>query len=696
MKGLKIRAFLATMCIMSAALSGQPVKASSTNELQKGFVKAPDPQILVLDDNMDENINVSSQHIKNRDTADRLKIENLPAKYDSRALGRVTSIKDQHPYGSCWSFSIMSAMESSLISSGLYQNDLDLSELHIIKYACQSVEDPLGGTKGDSVRYMHDDKYDAGNDYILAYHILANWMGAVPEAYMKYPGNPDDLSNVSQEEAYYADIVHLQGMYILDYYDYDVIKSAIMKYGAVSASCVMDQDSVNYQNGAYYFPYSDYEPNHGITIVGWDDNYSRTNFNVDPGVDGAWLIKNSYGQDFGDNGYNWISYNDKGMQDFCYVFIAENADNYDLNYQYDGSYMESYVKAYDGVKASNIFKVDANSTKKQALKAVSFVTGTTGTDYEVQIYKNPTDEKDPESGTPLLCTPASGFAEFAGYYTVKLPEEVILNPGDTFAVVITYHGKGRIYLAAEASLNWSGYKFTASAEENTSLIYFPMRGYWEDFGATENVNLRIKAFTCFLDDSESETKRIPFTDVAETDWEYPYVCDVYEKNIMVGLSNEEFGKNRNLIRAEFVTVLYSMSGKPQLDYEEVFKDVPSGKWYTIPVVWAKKNGVTAGYGDIFGVADKITREQIVTMLYSFSGDADKETKPNIEKLDKFADADKISNWAKEAVAWSVENNMIAGKPLEQGKLFMDPKGYATRGECATIISKYLTSRNENK
>ena len=299
---------------------------------------------------------------------------------------------------------------------------------------------------------------------------------------------------------------------------------------------------------------------------------------------------------------------------------------------------------------------------------------------------------DQESGNQLLTSPVVGTVAYPGYYTIKLPEEVVLAPGDRFAVVVTFYGQD-FQVVIEETGSWSGMRFLAHSDPGRSFMKSG-KG-WQDLSALEWGNLRIKAFTCPANE-EDPTKRIPFRDVSETDWEYPYVCYVYEKGIMVGLSNEEFGKNRNLTRAEFVTVLYNMMGRPELDYEEVFSDIPSGKWYSIPVVWAKKNGVTAGYGDRFGVADHITREQIVRMMYSFSGDAEKETKPNAMELTKFADADQISDWAKEAVAWSVENNIIAGKPLEEGKLFMDPLGYATRGECATIIRKYLASRDEDE
>ena len=76
----------------------------------------------------------------------------LPATYDARTQGQVSSIKNQNPWGTCWIFTTMGAMESSLLSQEYY-SDVDLSEYHLINYNYQSVVDPLSGTAGDSVKY---------------------------------------------------------------------------------------------------------------------------------------------------------------------------------------------------------------------------------------------------------------------------------------------------------------------------------------------------------------------------------------------------------------------------------------------------------------------------------------------------------------------------------------------------------------
>jgi len=687
----------ACLCIVGTIMGANTVKAVAPQELQAGYIDEPQITVKILDGEDDAKRDSQKKRIFHTESLkDDSQDVSFPEVYDARTKGVVTSVKDQSPYGSCWSFSMLAALESSLISDGLFDNSLDLSEAHLIKYAYTNVEDPLGGTKGDVVKYTGDNFMNAGYNQIFAYHTLANWLGAVEEVTDPYPGDFQEYADVSMEDGYLRDVIHLQQMYVLHISDVDAIKSYVMRYGCISGSMLYYKKYMNQSNGAYYYDEPVNFRNHAISIVGWDDNYSKENFLTEPSRDGAWLVKNSWGEEFGKEGYSWISYCDNSLSTKWYVFVAEKADNYSKNYQYDGSYMDAKVEMEDGWKVANVFQVDSMQDSKEVLKAVSFTVESNESvpmiGYEIQIYKNPVDEMDPESGHEVLANPVTGTAEYPGYYTIKLPEEVVFAPGDQFAVVVTFYGQD-FDVVIEETGSWNGIQFQAHSEPGQS--YMKNDKDWRDLSALGWGNLRIKAFTCPANE-ENPTKRIPFLDVLETDWEYPYVCYVYEKGIMIGLSNEEFGKNRNLTRAEFATVLYSMMGKPPIDYEEVFSDVPAEKWYSIPVVWAKKNGVTAGYGDRFGVADNITREQIVTMMYSFSGDAEKETKPSVENLTKFADADKISSWAKEAVAWSVENNIIVGKPLEEGKLFMDPLGYATRGECATIIRQYLSSRGEDE
>lgn len=419
---------------------------------------------------------------------------NLPSSYDAREAGAVTSIKNQNPWGTCWSFSTLAALESSLLNAKLFE-DIDLSEYHFINNNYNSVVDPLKGTEGDSITYNGtiSQFLNAGGNVVVAYHALANWMGAVSEEAAAYPTqNPQELEK-TVDSVYLNDIVHVQQVYMLNKEDDSAIKKEIMEHGAVTAAFYYSASYLNQSTGGYYAN-STTASNHAVTIVGWDDNYSKDNFRTAPLADGAWLVKNSWGTWFGIDGYLWISYEDTSLQDTMCVLIGEKADNYDHNYQYDGSYMSTYLSGTDIVTAANVFEAAEGDTQ-ELIRAVSFEMGNTNVDYSIQIYTNLTDAGIPTSGTARLSQPVSGTTTYQGYYTVKLPEAVEINSGESFAVVIEYRKAGGPRIVLETSQTWNNTEFTAGAKENQSFLRFGDAGAWRDAGAIYGGNIRIKAFT---------------------------------------------------------------------------------------------------------------------------------------------------------------------------------------------------------
>ena len=178
-----------------------------------------------------------------------------------------------------------------------------------------------------------------------------------------------------------------------------------------------------------------------------------------------------------------------------------------------------------------------------------------------------------------------------------------------------------------------------------------------------------------------------YTDVSEKDWFYSYVDEVFIKRIMTGMKPTRFGPNESLSRAEFATILYRMEGSPEVDFKEVFKDVPEGQFYSSAVIWASSKDVEIinGYTDgRFGPNDKITREQMAVMLYRYAdykGDAMSVT----DDLRDFPDAGLISDFAKQGMQWAVGARIISGNADKT----LAPQASTSRAVCATMVTRIL-------
>ena len=444
------------------------------------------------------------------DGMDITKAATYPAAYRTENL---PAVRDQGIYGVCWSFSTISLIETNLIKKNLASSDIDLSELHLVNYTYNCVNDPLGGLEGDVNKF--DTSYGSvmqyGGNVEMAANSLLDWEGAVNEKVVPY--TIDYIRQVENEQlddslAYGKDVAHVQNFYRVNITSRDDVKKAVMDYGAVSISYWSDQssdwstDNYNSSTAAYYCPNA-YTSNHAVTIVGWDDDYSADNFATTPDGNGAWIVRNSWGSYYGKEGYFYLSYYDKSIYTVGYALEAELSDNYDNNYQYDGAMLYGYMGYGGSNKYANIFEAKANQDGSENIKAVSFMTGrSTNLNYTVSIYTNLTDETNPESGT--LAAQKSGITTYDGTYTVNLDSPVEINEGNKFSVVVEVrNASGKTsYLAYERSMQSgrAGYWCTASAKENQSFIATPY-GYWDDFGKARSCNFIIKAFT----DNETQT-----------------------------------------------------------------------------------------------------------------------------------------------------------------------------------------------
>jgi len=178
-----------------------------------------------------------------------------------------------------------------------------------------------------------------------------------------------------------------------------------------------------------------------------------------------------------------------------------------------------------------------------------------------------------------------------------------------------------------------------------------------------------------------------YRDVDPGDWYYGAVEFVTDYSLMEGVSKDYFAPDAPMTRAMLVTVLWRSEGKPTIG-SNVFTDVKNDFWYTDAISWGTYHEIVKGFGNrIFSPDGTITREQIATILFRYSEFLDYGTEGRAS-LSAFPDAGRVSDWASEALSWAVAKGLIAGTE-NGGRITLDPQGYATRAQVATILMRFI-------
>lgn len=417
-------------------------------------------------------------------------------------------VKNQNPYGTCWAHAAMSMAESSyIINEGTESNGLNLNEYHLVHHAYGAPADSINLFGGDYIANPNKDIniLQQGGHNSISLCVLANWQGA-SDARVDVYGDSHVLNGDSPESILgYQDAAHMENAYIIampdmtsDSYltDMNVVKKMIMNYGSVGISYYAAGES-DYFLASHQYVNKSLDTNHAVTIVGWNDNISKEAFAIEAPGDGAWLVKNSWGESWGADGYFWLSYYDKTIDEDCFVFDFVQGDNYDNNYQYDGS---GYL--YGAISGSRVGQVCAANTyiadSNEALEAVGFYTRDLNVQYEIRVYRDLEDDALPNTGKLVLTQ--TGVEEYIGYHTVKLDEIVPLSKDERYSVVITLKKDGEhVGFAVDKSYDYSWVEFRSYAKAGESY-----GGYSVDTLAdlnptntehSEGRNARIKAFT---------------------------------------------------------------------------------------------------------------------------------------------------------------------------------------------------------
>ena len=434
-----------------------------------------------------------------------------PSYYDSRQSGLVTPVKDQHPFGTCWAFGMAAIMETSLLAQN--KGTYDLSEEHLSYFFSNRQNDPLGNTANDKNTVLGNYHEIGGNDYLAAV-FLSTWSGMTTEADVPFPtdsSHTQDLTTeISTDKAYHA-AAYLRNASFSSYSE-SRMKEMLLNDHAVSIMLYMTESYANPDTAAYCYPVGKSSGrliNHIVTVVGWDDEYSKDNFLASSNVtsDGAWIIKNSWGENKGDNGYYYLSYQDPNISNLVTAEAVTPADQkYKNNYFYDGSSAISSIKVQAGQSVAAVFETTAGKGKAEALGEVNVVTMNDNASYGIQIYTDLTDPSNPQSGTAAYVQPYEFEQPIAGVQTVTVPE-VVLKQGSRYSVVLTNNGSDYISFGVEASTGYptsGGSKWfvsTAGIESGQTFHKGSLdTSKWSD-GQTKGWSVRIKAHTRTLSQS---------------------------------------------------------------------------------------------------------------------------------------------------------------------------------------------------
>ena len=426
-----------------------------------------------------------------------------PGTYNANEEGFVTDVKNQRNTSLCWAFSLASNLETSLLTRG--QKYYDLSEEQLAYFWANRVNDPLGNTPNDKITRTQSNYHGTGNGRVASF-FLSTWSGMTTEEKVPFQSSavtwPDSLAY--DTSAYMEDAIFSQ-------YTVERTKQLLMEYNSVSAMIYM-LDNYYYPDTASYSCPQSGLVNHAVTIVGWDDTYSKENFPSASGVnnDGAWIVKNSYGKNWGKNGYFYLSYEDKSITNLV-SNTASASEEYNNNYFYDGAAAGTVTfpskTINNGYYVSNIFKVTAGNGKDEELGEIVTAVPQDNTDFQIQVYTDLKNTSDPTSGTPTYAEPVDYTQPLAGIHTIHLNTPVKIPQGTFYSVVIRIpDGSNKFYVEkTTTSTSW----FTATAGIDPDQSFFSTSGKkWYDAGNQYNCCFSVKAHTKTLDSSTVVTPSV--------------------------------------------------------------------------------------------------------------------------------------------------------------------------------------------
>ncbi|MCR4645574.1 MAG: hypothetical protein K5695_09235 [Oscillospiraceae bacterium] len=377
--------------------------------------------------------------------------QQFPAQFDLREKGLVSPVKNQGSYGMCWCFSTLSALEGTLLPQ---YPDIDLSEWCAAYYTYSDAfgfPDPeMTGTR--------DILKSGGNGHMLA-PLLTRWIGPVQEQAYPFGDYTVLQPDLPAETLQALAVCHVSDFCFLNYdaesddfaAQMNAIKKAVYDGNAVTLNYLNRSSAYTPSKDAFYDDGSVTTGTyHAVSVVGWDDDFPSSRFKDDPGQNGAWLLKNSWGTGWGDNGYFWMSYVSTNIVE-SYFLKQEPVQRHSGMLLHDDCGMWTFFSEDaedEGMYCANVFTAE----KDTYITSVMICSGGAD-DYEISIYKDLFLSRIPDSGQESGTT--SGSFDCTGYHTVDLDEPVPLKAGEQFSIVAKLSGEPGKHLPCEAYMRYT-------------------------------------------------------------------------------------------------------------------------------------------------------------------------------------------------------------------------------------------------
>lgn len=372
----------------------------------------------------------------------------LPAKYDLRAKGLVTSVKNQGSTSNCWSFASVASMESNALKNGF--GEFDFSENNMKNsLALLNLEVNGGGT----------------NNLALAY--LNSWKGPVTEK--QDPYNPKSFKYTSGTQ-----VIKLADGDMPSGYNIESLKKLIMANGAMSLSMLWSDLSAYYNKSTCAY-YNDIEAGYGhaVTVVGWDDNYNKNNFGgIKPPENGCWIVKNSWGTEKGKQGYYYISYYSAKLGfDKCSYTLMDKSQSGQMSKLY------SYNKYGWGstLTSTGKYAVKYPISAGEVIQGLGINTTANNTNIRVSMGYSLDNMKKVQDF----------YEEFSGWHTLTLDNSGV--QGDSVKYV---------YIGIETDnpgvpLEGDVFGHTSKTSLSSCFVYDPKSGKYTSSGLVSNIMMNV-------------------------------------------------------------------------------------------------------------------------------------------------------------------------------------------------------------